>query len=135
MIPESLWLGRYSPFLHIARACADDPAMMGQPSGDKGGIRQMGQADGDIEPLIDKVQNIVIELELKPDIGKAAQVARQGRSDVEPRECDRRRHPQHAARLLPRLADRPIGMVKFIQNAARVLIVTASRRGEADAAR
>src|SRR5579875_35042 len=102
---------------------------------DEGGIGELADAQGDVEPLLDEIDVPAGQLELHPDAGMKLEEGRQRPAQDLHAELDRRAQAQESRGRLGLLPDRALGLGDLREDAHAALVIEAPLVGEAHDAR
>ena len=103
--------------------------------GDQARIRQLAEADRQIDALFDQIDIVVVQAQVDRDVGIGDEIIGDRRRQLMRAERHRRGHPEQAARRGLKVAGGAFGVFHFIEDAQAALIVILPDLGGADAAR
>ena len=98
-------------------------------------FRQGCDPDGDVETLVDQIDEAVVHRQIDYDLGVARHEVAERRHQVQEAEAHRRADPQPPTWRGLKLADGTVGVVEIGQDAGRTLEVGAPGLGQAEGAR
>ncbi len=123
---------RRAATLQVVGRGHDQAAVIGQLAHDGGRIRQLGDADGEVDALLDQVDQHVGEVQAHLHLRVAFDELRDMGRDMEPSEHGWDRHLDGTARLRRDGIERAFRLLQLIEDGHAMLVIVRAILGQAD---